>query len=326
MGDGIAPQLATLVARDGLPLRTAVWPAAPGAERGTVVLLQGRAEFIEKYGETVGDLHARGFAVYALDWRGQGHSGRVLKDTRKGHVVSYDDYLSDLALFLERLVLPEAPWPIVVLAHSMGGHIVLRHRAEHGTAGSPYFAEGIVLSAPMVDIMMTPAERALGAVLTVAATSVGLRNRYAPVWSAFPPPYDGNPLTRDRARYERMERLMRETPTLAIGWPTVGWLAATRRSVAILRSRGYPERIGTPVLMVSAAADRVVSNAAQARLSARMPDCRLETIPESRHEPLMETDDVRARFFALLDAFVDEVLARNSHQGHGLRGVVQPTE
>ena len=308
MDDGPAPQLATLVARDGLPLRTAVWPAAPGGARGSVVLLQGRAEFIEKYGETVGDLLARGFAVYALDWRGQGHSGRVLKDTRKGHVVSYDDYLSDLALFLERVVLPEAPRPIVVLAHSMGGHIVLRHRAEHGPPGAPYFAEGIVLSAPMVDIMTTPAERALGAVLTVAAVSVGLRNRYVPVWSPFPPPFDGNPLTRDRDRYARMERLMRETPTLAIGWPTVGWLAATRRSVAILRSRGYPERIATPVLMVSAAADRVVSNAAQARLAQRMPDCRLETIPDSRHEALMETDDVRARALALFDAFVDEVL------------------
>ena len=303
-----APALGTLVAHDGLPLRTAVWPAPSGRARGSVVLLQGRAEFIEKYGETVGDLRARGFAVYALDWRGQGRSGRVLKDPRKGHVVSYEDYLKDLDLFLERLVLPEAPRPIVVLAHSMGGHIVLRHRAEHGAPGAPYFAAGIALSAPMVDILMTPAERALGAVLTVAAMSVGLRNQYVPARGPFPPPYDGNPLTRDRARYERMLALLSETPALAIAWPTVGWLAATRRSVAILRSRGYPERIATPVLMISAAADRVVSNAAQARLAARLPDCRLETIAGSRHEPLMETDDVRARVFALFDKFVDEVL------------------
>ena len=302
------PQLGTLSAHDGLPLRTAVWPAPPGGARGTVVLLQGRAEFIEKYGETVDDLRARGFAVYALDWRGQGRSGRVLKDSRKGHVVSYEDYLSDLDLFLERLVVAQAPRPIVVLAHSMGGHIVLRHRAEHDSRAAPYFAAGIVLSAPMVDILMNPAERALGAVLTVAAMSVGLRNQYVPVRGPFPPPFDGNPLTRDRARYERMERLMRENPTLAIDWPTVGWLAATRRSVAILRSRGYPERVGTPVLMISAAADRVVSNVAQARLAARLPDCRLETIPDARHELLMETDDVRARVFALFDAFVDRVL------------------
>ena len=302
------PQLGTLSAHDGLPLRTAVWPAPPGGARGTVVLLQGRAEFIEKYGETVGDLHARGFAVYALDWRGQGRSGRVLRNPRKGHVVSYDDYLKDLDLFLERLVVAQAPRPIVVLAHSMGGHIVLRHRAEHDSRAASYFAAGIVLSAPMVDILMNPAERALGAVLTVAALSVGLRNCYVPVRSPFPPPFDGNPLTSDRARYERMERLMRENPPLAIAWPTVGWLAATRRSVAILRSRGYPERVATPVLMISAAADRVVSNTAQARLAARLPDCRSETIAASRHEPLMETDEVRARVFALFDSFVDEVL------------------
>ena len=112
-----SPRLATLAARDGLPLRTAVWPVPAGSARGTVVVLQGRAEFIEKYGETAGDLRARGFAVHALDWRGQGGSGRMLDDTRKGHVVSYKDYLSDLDLFLEESVLPDAPgpsscWPI----------------------------------------------------------------------------------------------------------------------------------------------------------------------------------------------------------------------
>lgn len=112
-----------------------------------MVVLQGRAEFIEKYGETVGDLRARGFAVHALDWRGQGRSGRVLRDPRKGHVVSYNDYLSDLHLFLKTVVLPDAPWPIVVLAHFMGGHIVLRHRAEYA-GGTPYFADAIALSAP----------------------------------------------------------------------------------------------------------------------------------------------------------------------------------
>ena len=156
----------------------------------------------------------------------------------------------------------------------------------------PYFAAGIALSAPMVDIMMSPVQRLLAGPLTATAMAFGLRHRYAPVRGPFPPPFEGNPLTRDRERYERMETLMREKPALAIGWPTIGWLAATRRSVAILRSRGYPERIETPVLMIGAAADRVVSNAAQTRLAARLPDCRFETIPDTRHEPLMETDDV----------------------------------
>ena len=75
----------TLKTRDGVTLRFARWDPPPG-RKGTVCLFQGRAEFIEKYFETVRDLRARGFAVATLDWRGQGLSERALRDPRKGHV------------------------------------------------------------------------------------------------------------------------------------------------------------------------------------------------------------------------------------------------
>src|SRR3974390_229393 len=45
---------------DGVTLRFARWAPPPG-RKGTVVLLQGRAEFLEKYFETVRELRARGF-------------------------------------------------------------------------------------------------------------------------------------------------------------------------------------------------------------------------------------------------------------------------
>ena len=61
----------TLKTRDGVTLRFARWQPPPG-RKGTVCLFTGRAEFIEKYFETVRDLRARGFAVAMLDWRGQG--------------------------------------------------------------------------------------------------------------------------------------------------------------------------------------------------------------------------------------------------------------
>ena len=56
---------------DGVALRFARWAPPPG-RKGTVCLFPGRAEFIEKYFETVRDLRARGFAVATIDWRGQG--------------------------------------------------------------------------------------------------------------------------------------------------------------------------------------------------------------------------------------------------------------
>ena len=73
---------------DGVTLRFARWAPPPG-RKGTVVVLQGRAEFIEKYFETVRDLRARGFAVATFDWRGQGLSDRALSDRRKGHVRNF---------------------------------------------------------------------------------------------------------------------------------------------------------------------------------------------------------------------------------------------
>ena len=42
------------------------------------VLLNGQTEFLEKYFEVIDELRGRGFAVAALDWRGQGGSGRLV--------------------------------------------------------------------------------------------------------------------------------------------------------------------------------------------------------------------------------------------------------
>ena len=78
----------TIKTPDGVTLRFARWDPPPG-RKGTVVLLQGRAEYIEKYYETVRDLQSRGFAVATFDWRGQGLSDRALADRQKGHVRSF---------------------------------------------------------------------------------------------------------------------------------------------------------------------------------------------------------------------------------------------
>src|SRR5258707_12652544 len=90
--EGVTGPLKT---RDGVSLRFARWAPPPG-RKGTVCLFQGRAEFIEKYFETVRDLRARGFAVATLDWRGQGLSERKLKNSRKGYVRNFDQYELDL--------------------------------------------------------------------------------------------------------------------------------------------------------------------------------------------------------------------------------------
>ena len=92
--------------RAGARLRYACWNV-PGTARGTVVVLTGRGEFIEKSAtEVVGELLGRGYAVIAMDWRCQGLSDRALADRNKGHIDNFSTYMADLRLFLDKIVTP----------------------------------------------------------------------------------------------------------------------------------------------------------------------------------------------------------------------------
>src|SRR5437660_10512471 len=189
----------TLKTRDGVALRFARWAPPPG-RTGTVCLFQGRAEFIEKYFETVRDLRARGFAVATLDWRGQGMSERALRNPHKGYVRSFSQYQIDLEAFINEVVLPDCPPPIFALAHSMGALVLLRA----AYAGTRWF-DRIVLLSPMVALpgmRRFTVARALVRTMRVS----GLGPFYVPGGDASvmqQRPFAGNLLSSDPVRYAR---------------------------------------------------------------------------------------------------------------------------
>jgi lysophospholipase len=113
---------------------------------GTIAILPGRAEFIEKYFEVIGELLSRNFDVAILDWRGQGLSGRLANDPRKGHIGDFGTMsaISTPWWNRSRTVLPA---PVVRLAIPMGATIAL----AQARAGRSPFAR-MVLTAPMIDI------------------------------------------------------------------------------------------------------------------------------------------------------------------------------
>src|SRR5512147_2187547 len=114
-----------LEGRGGVKVRVMTAPSTRGPPRGSVIVAPGRTEFIEKYFEVLKELQARGFAVFCIDWRGQGLSCREVENPQKGHFQSFDDPVNDLSTAL-RLLAPQLPRPHIGLAHSMGGAILLR--------------------------------------------------------------------------------------------------------------------------------------------------------------------------------------------------------
>ena len=285
---------------DGVSLRFARW-APPPNRKGTVVLLQGRAEYVEKYYETVRDLRARGFAVAAFDWRGQGLSDRALSDRRKGHVRNFNEYASDLNAVMEQVVLPDCPPPIFALGHSMGGAIAIR--ACHD--GSRWF-ERVVLSAPMIALPPGPLTRVAGP-LARTLRMCGTGSAYVPTADhALTGRQDfiGNVLTSDPVRYARNAAVLEEEPELGLGAPTVAWADAALRLMKRFADPGYPGRIRQPILMVAAGRDEVVSTSAIEQFGLNLLAGRHLILAGAKHEILQEQDHYRGQFWAAFDAFV----------------------
>jgi len=267
-----------------------------------VVLLGGRGEFIEKYTETIKALLERGLVVWTMDWRGQGLSSRLLPHRHKGHIDNYGTYLQDLHHFIQTKVIADQPRPLIILAHSMGGHIALRYLREHQGLFT-----AAVFSAPMVDIQTSPFPRPFLWGVTLGACALGLKNLFAPTQHGFDErdcDYSRNRLTHDPERFEEAVNWFRSTPDLALGGVTFGWIFESIKSIRTLRTRAYAEGITTPVLMVNAGDEVVINPKAVEELSAWMPQGEVISIPGSRHEILQEVDKVQAAFWRAFDDFL----------------------
>jgi lysophospholipase len=287
--------------RDGVSLRFARWAPPPG-RKGTVVIMQGRTEYIEKYYETVRDLRARGFAAATFDWRGQGLSERALPDRRKGYVRNFSEYAIDLQAVMEQVVLPDCPPPIYAIAHSMGGAIAIKALRD----GSRWF-ERVVLSAPMLALASGHRMTSIAAPAARLLRLLGRGSAYVPMGKSTAggsENFIGNALSSDPVRYARNAAVLEAEPDLGVGSPTVAWADSALRLMNQFRDPGFAARIRQPLLLVAAGRDEIVSTAAIENFGMNLLAGRHLISAGSRHEILQEQDHYRDQFWAAFDAFV----------------------
>lgn len=289
---------------DNVQLRYGIWPKTAGASKGTICLVHGRTEFIEKYFETIADFQARGFNVATFDWRGQGTSDRLIDNRKIGYVEHFDDYLIDLQSFYAQILLPDCPAPYNLVGHSMGGFIALLAASRDRMMFDRMF-----LCAPMVSIGGLPLGMGGMAMAMEALCFVGLgqvtlgrKDDRSPTSETFP----GNTLTSDFGRYMKVVDMYAKCPALEISSPSIRWMASAMRAMSKATSDDFPGKIKTPVLMLAAAQDGVVSTPAIEHLGLRLRSGRHAVIARARHEMFMETDEIRAQVFAAFDAFITE--------------------
>ncbi|WP_434287991.1 alpha/beta fold hydrolase [Celeribacter sp. SCSIO 80788] len=292
-----------LTASDGVRIRVGLWPHE-GA-KGTVFILPGRTECIEKYGRGAADLAARGFASLAIDWRGQGIAERLLKDRRIGHVEDFADYQKDLdavIALVENLAEEKAmPKPWFLIGHSMGGAIGVRALIE----GKPFKAAGF--SAPMWGIGLSPIQKLLVRFVSPVFHALGLQNLRAPgtkpesymVWHGF----KDNLLTSDREMFDYMTRQVVEKPDLSLGGPSSHWVTEAIAENDWAFDHQMPD---VPVLCFLGLDEKIVNTQAVRDFAARWRSCELIEVAGGRHEIPMESPAIRKHFYDHLAALFSE--------------------
>lgn len=292
----------TFRSHDGLSIRWSFAAVDNESAAGSVLLLNGRTEYMEKYRATVAALNQRGLTVYSLDWRGQGRSDRMLGDRHKGFVRRFEDYLCDLDQLVDLMRVQRAPRPWVLLGHSMGGHLGIRYVHDH-----PQWLDRVALTSPMLDIQLPGLPRNLLRRFVHTAVAWGLGGAFAPGgrrYLARAQRFQDNPLTSDAHRFQRVVEDLRRDPDLALGGVTYGWLQAAFASIDEVMQPAFARAIAAPVLMVCAGDERIVCPAAQQQFCGWLTDCRRIEVNGARHELLVETNEIQKIFWDAFDRFV----------------------
>ncbi|MEM9318730.1 MAG: alpha/beta hydrolase [Pseudomonadota bacterium] len=273
-----------LHAKDGTRIRLGLWPL-DGAQ-GTVLVFPGRTEYIEKYGTLATDFQSAGYAMAAIDWRGQGLADRPAHRRDMGYVTDFDEYQQDVDAVLAVLSeMADAPQPWYLIGHSMGGAIALR--AMHRDLP----VENVVFSAPMWGIALSPAGRLMARVLRVVSGPLGLDKLFAPTTGpAVPLDFEGNRLTSDRTQFEYMEHQTDTYPELRLGGPSIRWLIEALKECAALLELPAPSM---PVLTILGSEEKIVSKAGIRRRMETWPGSELMDVAGAAHEVLMEAPDYR---------------------------------
>jgi lysophospholipase len=287
--------------KDGVTLRAASWrPTSRKAMRGTVLVISGRAEFMERWFETIQDLRRRGFHVLSFDWRGQGGSDRLTGNPRKGHVRRFTDYRRDLAAIVEG-PLKRLPEPHFVLAHSMGAALCLEAASRDRLP-----VKRMVALAPMLGLSMVKNTKMASSFATFCDW-IGLGGGFIPGGGATTistKPFEGNRLTSDPVRYARNSALAAAAEHLCVGDPTVRWVHEAFRFMTRMNDPNMPLKVAVPTLVIAAGADPIVDPKVVERFASRLKTGSALVLPTARHEIVMETDELREAFWSAFDAFI----------------------
>ena len=282
---------------DGIRVRTSFWAANDPV--GTVFVFPGRTDYIEKYGGLANFCLSNNLNVIAIDWRGQGLSERLLDDKNIGHIEDFKNYQNDVEVIINEAKDAGLVKPWIIFAHSMGGLIGLRTLHDN-----PVF-EKVVFTSPMWGIQMPPILKSGASIIMSLISLIGKMETYAPTTSPetriLNDEYEFNKLTSDIRNFKLLRQQLIKHPDLQIGGPSSAWVSAALDEIQFQIGKEPPI---TPALCFLGEKEEIIDNLAVREFCKNWDSCDLISIPDAKHDLLMEKKMILHSLFEKLEKFI----------------------
>ncbi|MBT0586073.1 alpha/beta fold hydrolase [Alteromonas oceanisediminis] len=277
--------------------------AIPESPRASIVFSSGRIETLLKYKAFFYECYINGIALFMLDHRGQGLSGRMIEDSQRGFVHHFDDFSADMAGFVTSVVQPALSLKPSLVCHSMGSAIGFLTAHQN-----PDLFSKAVFCSPMFGVKPSIPAPLLSVLLSGGLTAnhwLGRKPWYALGQHAYIDiPFALNTLTHSPIRYKLFKEEYKRHPEVQLGGVTYHWLAAATEAMNRIETEAH--RFALETLVLVSGSDKVVDNQRILRVAERLPHAQIIQIEGARHELLFEQDKYR---HPALTAILDFVTA-----------------
>ncbi len=256
--------------------------------KANIVIAHGFTESAEKFREMAYYFTNNGFNTFALDHRGHGYSYRMPGDTETVRLSRFSDYIEDLNIFINDIVLPRGnSLPMYLFGHSMGGGIAARYIQVY-----PEVFEKAILSSPMI-CAQTGAPVPLAKAIMGFTSAIGLKNVSVPTMCKFNPnaTYENSSDT-SKARFDYYLEKKKKDPHYRTAGPAFGWVNEALKLTDHLLDDNNCKRISADVIIFQPEQDAKVISSYQDVFARKLAKAKLVHIMNSKHEIFATTNDV----------------------------------
>lgn len=262
-----------------------------------LLIVQGRAETMDKYLSLIHDLYSAGYDIYTYDHPGQGYSGSQ-ENTGLSWIRSYDDYVTALDAVM-RFYQLEDPFIISV---SMGALVAVMALKRNLLPISK-----LVLVTPMFRVERKGLPAWLAAFICDFFELLGriTGNRRAAPLGQHPyrrPTFAGNTKTHSERRLNFYHDWYQSGRIFPIGGVTWHWLGEAYRHEPVRISAG-----DCRILLLEAQNDKVVDNSANAKIVRNSKgSIEIRGIRGGYHDLLNESDEIRNQTLRQIMSFLEQ--------------------